>query len=234
MTLVNRIHQLQLRAVAADDEYKIRARAGEFSSLRDRIQSAALNASRVAVGRKELRSAGIEQSDYEQNRASGHALVRDLIDAIESIAVHAKLDAVKMQASTLETFLKNSEKWVARAWMDNRPAEQPAVDDDLLDALEQGGVDVEAIRVDIERAQGALLTLSNKTLPERGDWERLQDALTVLISSGERIGLLVNPAIADVVVRAQGDGVPYTELTNEVVSELRGLGILDRFRVVLR
>src|SRR4051812_3280165 len=110
MTFVDRINQLQLRAIAADDEDKIRSRAGEFTSLRDRIQCAASNAPRVTVGREELRSAGIEQSDYEQNRASALAVVGDLINTVESLAVDAKLDAVKMQTSTLESFFKNSAK----------------------------------------------------------------------------------------------------------------------------
>jgi hypothetical protein len=234
MTLVERIHQLQLRAVAADDQHKIRARAGEFTSLRDRIQRSTSNASRVAVGREELRSAAVTQSDYERNRASALAVVGDLIDAVGSLSVDAKLDAVKIQASTLEAFFRNSANWVAEAWADALPAEQPAVDEDLLNALEQSGLDVEEIRLDIERAQAVLLTLSNKALPERDDWMKLHEALAILSSSGARIGSLVNPAIAVVVVRAQGDGVPYAELTNEVVAELQRLGILDRFRVVLK
>ncbi|MGY2129383.1 hypothetical protein [Blastococcus sp. SYSU DS0617] len=234
MTFIDRINQLQLRAIAADDEDKIRSRAGEFTSLRDRIQSAASNAPRVIVGRGELRSAGIEQSDYEQNRTSALAIVGDLVNTVENLAVDAKLDAVKMQTSTLESFFKNSAKWVADSWAGTLPSEQPSVEEDLLDALDQGGVDVEAIRLDIERAQGALVTLSNKMVPERGDWNRLQEAIRVLSSSGERIGRLVDPAIADIVIRAQSDGVPYEELNGNVVAELRRLGILERFRVVLK
>jgi hypothetical protein len=88
--------------------------------------------------------------------------------------------------------------------------------------------------LDIESAKLALLTLSNRTLPEPGDDAKLQKALDTLDSSGERIGKLIDPAIADVVVRAQGGGVPYSEMTPEVISALKKLGILDRFRVVLK
>ncbi|MGY1780307.1 hypothetical protein [Geodermatophilus sp. SYSU D01036] len=234
MTLLDRIYQLQLRAVAADDEEKLRTRAGDFTSLRDRIQNATANASRVILGRAELQTAGIEQGDFEQNRVSALAVVRELMDTVETLAVDARTDAVRMQVGTLVTFFRNSAKWVADSWADALPSEQPAVDEDLLDALEQGGFDVEAIRLEIERAQTALLTLCNKSLPERGDWKHLQEALAVLNSSGERLRYFVDPVIADVVVRAQGDGVPYEELSLEVVAELRRLGILGKFRVVLR
>jgi hypothetical protein len=234
MTLLDRIHQLQLKAVAADDEDKIKGRSGEFITLRERLETATTNAARADTGRKELESAGIVQDDYEQNRASALAVVKDLIATVENLSVETKFDAVKMQGSAVEAHFKNSETFVVDAWRHHLPPIPPTVDDELLDALEQGGVDVEALRLDIESAKLALLTLSNRTLPEPGDDAKLQKALDTLDSSGERIGKLIDPAIADVVVRAQGGGVPYSEMTPEVISALKKLGILDRFRVVLK
>jgi hypothetical protein len=234
MTLLDRIHQLQLRAAAADDEDKIKNRSGEFTTLRERLISATAKAARADIGRKELQSAGVVQDDYEQNRAFALAVVKDLMATVESLLVEMKFDVAKMQGNTVEAHFKSSEKFVADAWKRHLPSAPPSVDDELLDALEQGGVDVEAIRSDIESAKMALLTLSRRTFPESGDNAKLQGALDTLSSSGERIGNLIDPAIADVVVRAQDGGVPYSEMTAEVILALKELGILDRFRVVLQ
>lgn len=234
MTLLDRIHQLRLKAAAADDEDKIKRRSGEFTTLRERFETATANAVRVNTGRNELQSAGIVQDDYKQNRSAALTVVKDLIAAVGNLSVETKFDAVTMQGRAVETHFKNSEKYVADAWKQHLPSAPPAVDDDLLDALEQGGVNVEAIRSDIEGAKLALLVLSNRTLPEPGDSAKLQKALDTLDAIGERIGELIDPAIADVVVRAQGGGVPYSEMTPEVISALNKLGILDRFQVVLR
>jgi hypothetical protein len=234
MTLLDRIHQLQLRAVAADDEDKIRSRSGEFITLRERFATASTTAARVDAGRKELYSTGILQIDYEQNRAIALAVVNDLINFVENLSVEAKFDAVKIQGNSIVAHFKSSEKLVADAWRSHLPSAPPAVDDELLDALEQGGVDVEAIRSDIENAKSTLLTLRNRTLPQLGDNDKLQKALDTLSSSGERIGELIDPAIANLVVRAQGGGVLYSEMTTEVILALTKLGILDRFRVVLK
>ena len=234
MTLLDRIHQLQLKAVAADDEDKIKRRSGEFTMLRERLVTATANAARVDAGRKELQSAGVVQNDYEQHRSVMLASVKDLKATVENLSVETKFDAAKMQGNTIETHFKNSEISVTNAWKQHLSSAQPAVDDDLLDALERVGVDVEAIRSDIESANLALLVLRNRVVPEPGDCAKLQNALDTLNSSGERIGKLIDPAIADIVMRAQGDGVPYLEMTSEVISALKKLGVLDRFRVVLK
>lgn len=234
MTLLDRIHQLQLRAVAADDEDKVRSRSGEFSTLRERLETASITATQVDIGRRELHSTGILQVDYEQNRATALAVVNDLIKFVETLSVEAKFDAAKMQGNSIVAHFKNSEKLVVDAWRSHLPSAPPTVDDELLDALEQGGVDVEAIRSDIENAKSALLTLRNRTLPQRGDNAKLQQAFDTLASGNERIGELIDPAIADLVVRAQAGGVPYSEMTTEVILALTKLNILDRFRVVLK
>ena len=214
MTLAERINSLRLRAVSADDEEKIKTRSGEFTTITERIGKATAKAERVEVARAELRSAPVEQDDYHQLRQTARAVLTQLIATVESLAVDAKLDTVKMQANTVEQFFRNSELWATAAWKSHLPTEVPAVDDELLDALEHGGVNVEAIRADIERAESDMLVLRNKVLPELGDIPRLRAALKVLASSSERIGSLVDPAIAEVVVRAQADGVPFSERTD--------------------
>lgn len=234
MTFLEKISQLRLKAVAADDEDRIKSRSGEFTALRERLQSAAANAASVDVGRKELHAAGETQDGYNQDRAFALAVIQELESLVETVSVEAKFDAVKMQGSLIESHFKRSEKWVADSWRSYVPKATPALNDELLDALEQGGIDVEAIRSDIENAAVTLLTLRNRSLPEPGDNAKLQRALDTLNSSGERIGELVDPAIADVIVRAQGGGVPYLDLTPEVILALQKLGILERFRVVLK
>ncbi|MFF2345095.1 hypothetical protein [Pseudarthrobacter sp. NPDC058119] len=234
MMLLDRIAQLRMRAVAADDEEKIKSRAGEFAMLTERLQATTANAERVNAGRRELWSAGIVQDDHAQNQASALEVAKYLITMVEDLPVNAKFDAVKTQSSTIEAHFKRSEKFVSDAWRSHVPNVIPAVDDDLLNALDQAGVDVESIRSDIESAAATLLTLRSRVLPEPDDNRRLQSALETLNSSGGRIGEVVDPAIADVIVRAQGSGVLYSEMTPEVISGLTELGILDRFRVVLK
>lgn len=232
MTLLEKIGELRLKAVAADDEDRIKSRSGEFTALRERLQGATANAANVAAGRIELQTAGLMEDSYEQNRAAALAVVKDLIDTIESLSIDAKFDLVKMQGNGIEVHFKNSEKFVASAWKAHVPTAGPN-DDDLLDALERGGVDVEAIRSDIEIAESALLVLRNRVLPQAGDIARMQQALDTLNSIGERIGQLIDPTIANLVVRAQDGGVPYSEMTPQVIVALTKLGILERFRVVL-
>lgn len=234
MNLLDRIHQLQLKAVAADDDHKIKSRSGEFTTLRERIETSIEIAARVGVGRKELEFAGIIQDDYDQTRTDALVVVQDLISTIEKLSVEAKFDTVKTQGTNVEAHFKRSEKFVTSSWKGCLPSTPPRVDDDLLDALEHGGVDVESIRSDIEGAKLTLLALNTRRLPEIGDTAKLQTALATLNSSEERIGEVIDPAIAGVVVRAQREGVPYAEMTPEIISALSELGILNRFRVVLK
>jgi hypothetical protein len=63
---------------------------------------------------------------------------------------------------------------------------------------------------------------------------RLQQAQATLEASKSRIGEVIDPLVADVVVRAQTGEVPFSEMTPQVVSALAKIGILDRFLVVLR
>jgi hypothetical protein len=233
MTLLERINQLRLKAVAADNEHKIRSRSGEFVALRERMQNASAIAPRVAAGRRELEAAGLTEDGYDQDRATTCAGIKALIATIESLSVESKFDLVKMQGQNVEMHFRNSEKFVANAWRSHLPPYLPT-GDDLLDALDQAGVDVEAIRSDIESARLVLLTLRNRALPQPGDALRLQQALSTIDASKARIGHVIDPVIADLVVRAQTGEVPFAEMTPEVVSALADIGILSRFRVVLR
>jgi hypothetical protein len=234
MTLVERISQLQLSAAAADDEGKLKSRSGEFTALRERLAAATINAEDAEAGRKELQASGIVEDGNEQSRTASLAIVKEMAAAVESLSVEAKFDALNLQGRNVEQHFKTSEKLVADVWRNYVFSIQPTVDDELLDALERGGVDVETIRSDIEDAKSVLLMLRTRRLPKDGDIAKLQKARSTLNSSGESIGKLIDPAIADVVVRAQNGGVPYTEITSEIVSALKKFGILNRFRVVLK
>lgn len=234
MTLLDKLHQLQVKAVAADDEEKVKRRSGDFVDLRKRLQAATMTAGQVADGCKELESAGIVLEDYEQSRSSALAAVKSLAATVESLPLEAKFDEIKRQCGTIETHFRKSEQSVSDAWRRYLAPSPPPVDDALLDALEHAGVDVESIRSDIERARGVLTVLGNRGLPQRGDIAELKRARSTLASIKSRIGEVIDPVIADVVIRAQDGGVPYSRMTPEVVSALESLGILDRFRVVLR
>lgn len=234
MTLLDRIHQLQVKAADADGDYKIKSRSGDFTALRQRLEAAAANAVRADTARKELEFAGIVQDDWKQNRIDALTAVKELITTVENLSVEAKFDAVKIQGSIVEDNFKSSEKFVADAWKSYLHSTPEGVDDGFLDALEQSGVDVEAIRSDIEGAEAVLLILRSRKIPEAGDNAKLQAALTTLNSRHARIGEVIDPEIADVVVRAQSGGVQYTEMKPDVVSALNKLGILDRFLVVLK
>lgn len=234
MTFVERINQLQLRAAAADDEGKLKSRSGDFTALRERLEAVTINAASAATGLKELQAWGILEDGNEHGRKAALSIVKEMIGAVETLSVEAKFDALNLQGRSVEQYFKTTEKLAADAWRNYVFSIQPAVDDELLDALERGGIDVEAIRSGIEDAKSVLLMLRTRRLPEEGDIAKLQEACTTLNSSGETIGELIDPVIADVIIRAQNGGVMYTEMTFKVVSVLEGLGILNRFRVVLK
>ncbi|MDQ0679677.1 hypothetical protein QFZ30_003059 [Arthrobacter pascens] len=233
MTYLEKIGKLRLNAVAADDENKIKSRSGEFTALRELLQRTTANAASVTAGREELQTAGYTQDGYDQDRALALSVVKDLINTIESLPIETKFDLIKIHGNSVEAHFKNSEKFVTSTWKAYVSSPTSADHDDLLNALEHGGIDVEAIRSDIDNAESALLTLKYRVLPQAGDVAKMRQALDTLNSIGARIGELIDPAIADLVVRAQDGGVPYSEMTSEVIVALEKLGILDRFRVVL-
>lgn len=233
MTLLDKISKLRLSAVAADNRDKLKARSGELTALRELLQRATANAAIVTAGREELRTAGYTQDGYEQDRASALAVIKDLIDTIQTLPIETKFDLIKIQGHSVEAHFRSSEKFVTSTWKAYVPSQTFADHDDLLNALAQGGINVEAIRSDIEDAESALLTLKYRALPQTGDVAKVRQALDTLNSVASRIGEVIDPAIADLVVRAQDGGVPYSEMTAEVKVALEKLGILDRFRVVL-
>lgn len=234
MTLLERIQSLQLRAVAADDETKIKTRVGEFTTLRDQISAATSSARRVEMGRKELLTFGYTEDGDAQSRASVIRVVEDLIEAAKTLSVEARIDAIRLSTRTVVDFFGKSQKWVEDNWRVALQSGQPEVDVDLLGALEHGGVDVESIRHDIDQAEDVLFSLRNRSIPETGDYARLVRAREALSSVGGRISELIDPRIAKVIVRAQSEGVPFTEFTDEVIAGLRQLGILERFRIRLK
>ena len=79
-----------------------------------------------------------------------------------------------------------------------------------------------------------LFSLRYRSIPEAGDHAKLLRAREVLNSLGKRIAELIDPRIAGIIVRAQAEGVPFAEFTDEVVAGLRQLGILEQFRISLR
>lgn len=234
MTLLEKIRQLGVNALAVDDEEKIRSRTGDFAALRERLQAMSANATNVAIGWEELRAHGVVQDGIDENQAAALSAVKALIRIVDTLPIEAPLDMVQNQEPTIAKHFRNSEKLLTSAWRTHLPTMLPENDDDLLDALDRGGVNVEAIRSDLENARMTLFALQHRIFPEPGDAQRLQQALSTLNSSKARIGEVVDPAIAALVVRAQDGGVGYSEFTPSVVAALNEIGILERFRVVLK
>lgn len=231
MTLHDRIGQLRLSAIAADDDERTRARSGEFTAMMERLAVATSNAEAVSIGRKEMEIAGVRDQDFTNQCAQTRRIVAELIRTVEDLPVTSPFDGAKAQAELIELHFRNSEKFVATAWKSHTTQKPPAIDDELLDALSQAGIDVEEIRSEIETAKATLLSLANRPLPRQGDVGRIKEALDTLKVSSSRIAEVIDPDVAEVLMRIQDGGVPLSDFTCELLELFRALGILGRFRV---
>jgi hypothetical protein len=143
--------------------------------------------------------------------------------------------ALKAHVKAADGFVKGLRGSVEQAWTAERNREIPVINEDLVATLSKSGIEVEEIRIKIEKARGVLSLLENRSVPELGDVARLTAALESLQACGKQISALVDPALGRVITGAQeATGAPLNSFTPEVLAGLSRLGILDRFSVRLR
>ncbi|MDX3106012.1 hypothetical protein [Nonomuraea angiospora] len=233
---MERVQRLRTAAVAADDENTIKRRTGELVDIAQSVESLIETIKRLGNGVAELRTTGVRMNtELAQKAPQVVAMLYALSDSLPNQAVDASLNEAKMQVKAAQGFVNNLRLSVEEAWKAKRSREVPAINDDLITALARSGIEVEEIRIEIERAQGTLAILNNRAIPELGDVERLTRALEILRSCGKRISELVDPTLAQIILNTQETtGMPLSSFTPEILAGLTRLGILDRFWVRLR
>lgn len=160
--------------------------------------------------------------------------LRDIAQRLPGLRADDDLEFVKGGVAYAEKYAQGLKSIVEAAWDDfvNQPL--PAIDQDLVDALARGGINVEDIRADLESADGKLFVLRNRRIPDRGSVGNYRNAVETLRRSGERIGDVVDADIAEGIIKSQrSTGMPLTWFTPERIEKLRALGIMDRFKVRL-
>jgi hypothetical protein len=236
MSLRTRIQELRTYAEVANDEHQVRLRTGELSDLSDRLNVPPPGLHALKVGLTEIRQLEVEtpaslDQDAVQVAGALHALATEL----PGMAIDSNLDLAKVQVRAAGKFAADLRGFVAEAWHRHVTQPLPPINQDLVDALDQGGVDVESIRTALESAEGILLAIVNRTIPLEGDADKFRTAFESLHTCGKEIGDVVDPDIAEGIVGAQQEsGMPLAWFTTERLQTLAALGIIDRFRVRLQ
>jgi hypothetical protein len=220
MTLIERVQRLRTAAAVADDENTIKRRTGELITLAEYVET---SIERVSI-----------DADLPQKATQVVATLQALSDSLPDQSVDGPLDETRTRLKSVQTFVKSLRLSVEEAWTTLRSREIPVINEDLVATLARSGIEVEGIRIEIEKAQSVLVILNNSAVPGLGDVAKLSGALETLRSCGERISELVDPTLAKVILNAQGTGMPLSSFAPEVLSGLTRLGILDRFWVRLR
>jgi hypothetical protein len=236
MTLIEQVQRLRVAAVAAHDENKINRRTGELAELAERVETLIETMQRLSRGVAELRAAHAAfDADLGPQAAQLAADLHVLAETLPSQDADTPPQALKAQIKAADAFVKGLRGSVKQAWTAERNREVPVINEDLVAALNKSGIEVEEIRIKIEKAHGVLNVLKNRAVPELGDVARLAAALESLHACGQQISELVDPVLARVITGAQeATGTPLNSFTPEVLAGLSRLGILDRFWVRLR
>jgi len=236
MTLLTRVTNLRTAAVVVDDVAKIKSRTGELRTLSDRLELTAqtLPGLITGVGALAVIDATLN-ADTIKDAAEVVAGMRALAGTLPGMPVDAPLDVAKLRVRAVENFTKELRMFVQANWLLYRDQELPAINEELVEALAAGGVDVEDVRNELISAQTALTVLRTREIPHEGDVEKFTGALEKLHACGEKISTLVDPVLAEGILRSQTDeGIPLSWFTPQRISALTELGILDRFQVRLR
>ncbi|GJF24821.1 hypothetical protein [Streptomyces sp. HO565] len=236
MTLIEQVQRLRVAAVAAHDQDKIKRRTGELAGQADHVETLINTVQRLSRGVAELRAAHAAfDSDFGSRAAQLAADLRMLAETLPSQDADTPSQALKAHVKAADGFMKGLRGSVEQAWIAERNREVPVINEDLVATLSKSGIDVEEIRIKIEKAHGVLNVLKNRDVPEPGDIARLAAALESLQACGKQITALVDPALARVITGAlETNGTPLHSFTPEVLAGLSRLGILDRFWVRLR
>lgn len=236
MTLRSTIQDLRAHADVANDEHQVKVRTGQFAELSGRLGPALVELPRLNVGLAEVRQLDLElPPDREQEAALVSESLRALAADLPSLTIEQDLDLAKARVRSAEKYVSELRTLVAGSWQAHVNQPPLAINSDLVDALAQGGVDVEEIRDALESARGRLQAISNRTIPNQGDVEKFRIAIAAIHNCGEKLGEVVDADIAEGIVGSQEDlGMPLSWFTPERMEKLAGLRILDRFHVKLR
>ncbi|MFI2118725.1 hypothetical protein ACH489_30100 [Streptomyces rubiginosohelvolus] len=236
MTLIEQVQRLRVAAVAAHDENKINRRTGELAELAERVETLIETMQRLRRGVVEL-GAGHTAFDagFGPQAAQLAADLHVLAKTLPSQVADTPPQALKAHVKEADGFVKSLRGSVEQAWTAESNRKVPVINEDLVATLSKSGIDVEEIRIKIEKAHVVLNVLKNRAVPQPGDIARLASALESLQACGKQIAALVDPALARVITGAQEvNGTPLNSFTPEVLAGLARLGILDRFWVRLR
>lgn len=234
-TLLGRVTSLRTAALAVDDVVKVKNRTGDLKSLSDRLQGPSNDLPALVTALADLTKVDVTiDVDSLQDAADAIAAARALAISLPGLPIDAALDIPKSQIKVIENLVKKLRAFVEAHWLPYRDQELPPINEDLVEALAAGGVDIEDVRSKLISAQSTINGMKYRDLPQAGDIDRFTRALKTLRACGEEISTLVDPAIADGILMSQTEGVSLTWFTPERIAAVTELGILDRFWVRLK
>ncbi|MGW6004352.1 hypothetical protein ACWFNS_09290 [Oerskovia enterophila] len=236
MSLRRTIQDLRLNADVANSEHQVKVRIGQFAELSGRLGRTVADSPALNIGLAEVQQLDLELPfDRDQEAAQVAESLRALAAELPTLTLEQDLNLAKDRVRSAEKYVRELRALVAGAWQTHVNQPPPAINSDLVDALAQGGVDVEEVRDELERARGRLLAIRSRAIPNEGDVEKFRDAIAAIHRCGDKLGEVVDADIADGIVGSQEQpGMPLSWFTPARLEKLAGLGIIDRFRVRLR
>ena len=235
MSMRTRVTNLRTAAVAVDDVVRIKTRTGDLRTLVERLELPAQSLPQLITALAELAKIEVTlDADTIQDANEAVAGMRALARTLHGLPVDAPLDVPKSQVKAIENFTKELRLFVQANWFIFRDQDFPPINEELVEALAAGGVDVEDVRNQLLSAQTALTALKVRVIPSEGDVTKFTWAVEKLRACGERISTLVDPDLAEGILKAQSDeGIRLDWFTSERITALAELGIVDRFQVRL-
>lgn len=234
MTLLERARALDSVLRAAVDQDKMRLDIGRINERTEAVQEAAERLERAVAAAGEIRPRGHRITP--EVRSTLGSLREDLDRATAELSsdpvagagdnLHKVVQRVSDESRRVSSSL--SETW--RRHLEETAI--PNVDEDFLALLEQAGLDVSQLRLQVESALSRLSIIEARRLPHRGDVTSLEEAVAGLNKAVETLGSMVPPAVREFIVRASSEGGASLDLlTNEVWRFLDETGLAGRYRI---